>query len=338
MDSVSVLVDNIEKSFQEQFSCGLDAEFFAHIIDKELAKKKEAFLQVQISNMGLDVSSLDEIKSYLVAKAEEQQEDTQNMDKSSSEFDGSLHTTATTPRNDLSAYCSKDSPYRYSGKKRGRRSKTGIQVEIDETGLSESEILKAKRREYARQYYARKKQSEAIVSEADGHSITKIPSKKSPSSYRTSEDQRRYQREYYRRKKAAAKAMENQMKLMKALSPQINTNHDILVGQPTPPISIGNSTDIPESKVQHPNDNLHHSLEASLATSHESSDKKPFVEYDKLVSDRLAIDNAFRFETSGADSIEFEALKKGETQTNQFGQTPRTKLRKSRGENDIHHP
>lgn len=337
MDSVSTLIENIAKSFQEQFSCSLDPQLFAHIIEKELIKKKEAFLQVQISHMGLDVSALDEIKNHLNAQ-----------NKTSR---ASLSTPLEIPHHDIQNqehYHQEDYPHdliQESSKRRGRRSKTGIHINIDESGMSEEEILKAKRREYARQYYAQKKKSTLTIDDANGQSVTKIPSRRNPSTYKTSEDQRRYQREYYRRKKAATKAMENQMKLMKAFSEPIEKSSKNSINE------TANHPSIQNPLVGHQNILENHTSNGIKSTNHDllnpkdviidtpmtAVGKKPFVEYDKLVSDRLAIDNAFRFEKNNPDGIEFENLKNGETQANSLGQTPRTKLRKNRTEQELHH-
>lgn len=155
------VITEFKKRFQKQFNCELDERLFLFVVNKELSKKKESYLQLLLSSKGLGFADLLALKKTLQSKNQAEKANDFEQESSESEVIKELKKP-----------------------KRGRAPKAEPEFEVDK-----DELDKEKRRMYARTYYLRKKEK-ALGGKP-------MPAKK----FKTSSEQRAYQRSYYQRKK-----------------------------------------------------------------------------------------------------------------------------------------
>lgn len=180
-NSPTVILDTIQESFLKQFDQKLDDRLLCYVIDKEIQKKKEAFLQVQLSTFCFNLDSLNELKDYLKKNSKQLiaiKEKNQSTKKKSS-------------KRGFSGYSKK------------------TEEESTHEDLSDNEANRLKRRAYARSYYHRKKAEK----DDDESSHAKL--------FKTTPEQRAYQRAYYKRKKAEGGAVGEQNVLTRALAASV---------------------------------------------------------------------------------------------------------------------
>ena len=166
-------------------------------------------------------------------------------------------------------------------------------------GLSEQD-KKLRQKEYARQYYQKKKaerQAEEGVSSAKR--------------FKTTPEQRAYQRAYYkRRKQQSSRSQEDRLFLGREQQEQFNEAELFSAGLRT-------TNDL----EQQPHTSGH---------SDEKGARNSSVDYKDLAADMLAIDHAFRANSS-VDAFDLAKANSVHSQPRgSMGRSPRTKLRKAK--------
>ena len=283
-----IVVESIKDAYRNQFEQDLDPRFLNFVIEKEIQKKREAFLQVQLSSNALSIDGLLELSKHLK----------KNFKKgASSGEEGSNKDKISTPR------ASEPSKSKHSLNAKNK-SEFELDIETDEdlSELSEEEIKKLKRRAYARQYYHRKKAESSASSPA------------SAKLFKTTPEQRAYQRAYYKRRKSESQSKEEVNLLTRAFA------------------GAGEGASSKKESKASRKEKSSAVSEATYSSEANKESKKPSVNYDLLAADRMAIENAFRADSSN-DSFDFPEGGLGSTRDGLSGAVPyttKTKLRKAK--------
>ncbi|MCB9228687.1 MAG: hypothetical protein H6618_03665 [Deltaproteobacteria bacterium] len=284
------ILDSIRTAYLQQFGKNLDKRLLRFVVDKEIRKKREDFVQMQIAMAGVDLKGLEELQQYL-------QE--QGIDALGDIVDPAEACADASNRKRPSMDVLQDSI-----RKRARQALAMSLEKADPdeyANLSEEERQKERQRAYARAYYHRKKQAQA---EGKSHRSR---------SFKTTPEQRAYQRAYYRRKK--------QEKFHEHLSDSDNSgmnavDHDHK--EHLPPYQK------PSAEAQNTNFLTREQKPASEV-------QKPSFDYATMMSDRLAVEDAFRADSrlnmeDASDSVLADAAFINK------GAFPKTKLRKGRAD------
>lgn len=283
-----IVLESIKDAYSGQFMQELDPRFLNFVVEKEIQKKREAFLQVQLSTKALSIDGLLELSKHLK----------KNIKKSPAANGGDS--------NKEKKIIAKATELIKSKQTINAKNKSDFELDIetdkDLGELSEEEIKKLKRRAYARQYYHRKKAESAATT----------PS--SAKLFKTTPEQRAYQRAYYKRRKTEGQTKEEQNLLTRAFAEASAENtHNKDAKNPRLEKSAINGS-------------------ATYSSDADKEIKKPSVNYDLLAADRMAIENAFRADSSN-DSINFPEGGLGSTRDgmpNTVPYTTKTKLRKAK--------
>ena len=167
------VVDRLSDSFQAHFGENLDYPLLVRVLEKEIIKRRESFLQVQLTSFSLSISEMQMLRAAAKSKVKmynEKQVLSNNRSESVSN---------SSEKRDEPGPKSKDT-------NPTKEESTEIQGKAH---LSKEELKLEKRRAYARAYYQRKK-LERVSNEP-----------KMQKDFKTTPEQRAYQRSYYRRKK-----------------------------------------------------------------------------------------------------------------------------------------
>ena len=283
-----IVLESIKDAYSHQFMQELDPRFLNFVVEKEIQKKREAFLQVQLSTKALSIDGLLELSKHLkknFKKTTNASEEGSNRDKKiiakNSESLGSKQSINAKSKSDF---------------------ELDIETDKDLGELTEEEIKKLKRRAYARQYYHRKKAENTATTPA------------SAKLFKTTPEQRAYQRAYYKRRKNENQTKEEQNLLTRAFAETSAENlHRKEAKKPRLEKSAINGNE-------------------TYSSSSDKEIKKPSVNYDLLAADRMAIENAFRADSSN-DSFNFPEGGLGNTRDgipNTVPYTTKTKLRKAK--------
>ena len=188
------VLDSIRTAYAQQFQQKLDERLLKFVVDKEIQKKREAFLQVQISMAGIGLDGLLELKQHLLKGL-----------KGNTDLGSNGHSDQR-PASRRSTDVLQDSVR--------KRAKKALELSLEQANpeeyanLSEEEIQKQKRRAYARAYYHKKKKDQ----QGDSRSSAK--------NFKTTPEQRAYQRAYYKRKKQNQESDDSDLPLNHSLEPQ----------------------------------------------------------------------------------------------------------------------
>ena len=257
------ILESITASYGQQFNQRLDERLLKYVVDKEIQKKKEAFLQVQISMAGIGFEGLLELRRHLHQRGR----------------DGGR---VEVQKQSGSALLSGKKGSDVLQESVRKRAKKALELSLEQASadeyanLSEEEQQREKRRVYARAYYHRKKK----------HAGSEVQSARS---FKTTPEQRAYQRAYYRRKKLEA-----------VKNAAVEEEGASVVGRPSqdqPPQKELFFSDSEPSQAT--NLSERDQISARLLGGGEeqvlAADKKGGqVDYEGLASDRMAIEDAFR--------------------------------------------
>ena len=276
-----IVLESIKDAYWHQFEQDLDPRFLNFVVEKEIQKKREAFLQVQLSSNALSIDGLLELSKHLkkgLKKGASSSEEGSKKEKKSTSKTESLKS-------------------KQSAKAKSKADfELDIETDADLSELSEEEIKKLKRRAYARQYYHRKKAENAQTSPA------------SAKLFKTTPEQRAYQRAYYKRRKSEGQTKEEQNLLTRAFA-----------GAP--------ADSAPQKEAKTKKERAANKGGATYSSDADREAKKPSINYDLLAADRMAIENAFRSDSSN-DSFNFPEGGLGGNGAVPY--TTKTKLRKAK--------
>lgn len=283
-----VVLESIKSAYSSQFEQDLDHGLLNYVIEKEIQKKREAFLQVQLSTNAIGIDGLIELSKHLKKNIKK----TKRNDKEGSNKEKPTVTQTAEVKKDKRSLNGKNKV----------DFKFDIETDADLSELTEDEIKKLKRRAYARQYYHRKK--------AENTSSTPASAKL----FKTTPEQRAYQRAYYKRRKNENQGKEEPNLLSKAFA--------------------GSNSESTHREIKNSRKANKTSIDTQITYSSDASKeiKKPSVNYDLLAADRMAIENAFKADSSN-DSFDFPegGLGSGRDELSAaIPYTTKTKLRKAK--------
>ena len=169
------MITTIEKAFSDQFVLDLDPRLLIRVLEKEIQKKHEAFLQIQLASRELSIDSLALLARHLKRKLKKSEPARESGRGEQGEASTGKRTGRKQSQNSSSASL--------QAQERG----LGLEdAEAQSQPIDEEELRREKRRAYARKYYHQKK-AKGLQS-GGGRKI-----------FKTTPEQRDYQRRYYHR-------------------------------------------------------------------------------------------------------------------------------------------